>query len=273
MVGGGLAVTSCSLAALFILAVVSWSQDMFKAVCRVNASSVGQPAFNIFPRGVIGTPDPRRSPLEITSTHLFSSKLQFIIFPFSYLQIAKMHPLIIPPFTNKTLHRAFIDYLDGGDRKKRIVEKYGEISTWDTSKVTNMYELFHDARSFNQPLNNWDVSKVTNMAWMFAEATSFNQPLNNWNVSKVTNMDRMFASANSFNHPLNNWDVSNVTDMGEMFNGATSFNQPLDNWNVSNVTDMVGMFESTRFNQPRHAPWYHSSEESEDESDVDSDSE
>ena len=73
--------------------------------------------------------------------------------------------------------------------------------------------------------------------------------------------------------PLNNWDVSNVTDMGEMFNDATSFNQPLDNWNVSNVTDMVGMFESTRFNQPRHAPWYHSSEESEDESDVDSDSE
>ena len=58
-----------------------------------------------------------------------------------------------------------------------------------------------------------------------------------------------------------------------MFAEATSFNQPLDNWNVSNVTDMVGMFESTRFNQPRHAPWYHSSEESEDESDVDSDSE
>ena len=79
------------------------------------------------------------------------------------LIISKMHPLIIPPFTNKTLRRAVKDYLAGGDRKKRIVEKYGEISTWDTSKVTNMYELFHDARSFNQPLNNWNVSKVTNM--------------------------------------------------------------------------------------------------------------
>ena len=79
------------------------------------------------------------------------------------LIISKMHPLIIPPFTNKMLHRAVLNYFDGGDRKKRIVEKYGEISTWD-------------------------VSNVTNMAWMFSEATSFNQPLNNWNVSKVTNM-------------------------------------------------------------------------------------
>ena len=196
-------------------------------------------------------------------------------------QIGKRHPLLIPPFTNDTLRRAVEDYLAGGARKERIVDKYGEINNWDVSNVTYMSEMFLGAdgalnswnAKFNQPLNNWDVSNVTSMYRMFEGAGSFNQPLNKWNVSKVTNMDRMFASANSFNQPLNNWDVSNVTDMGEMFNGATSFNQPLDNWNVSNVTDMVGMFESTRFNQPRHAPWYHSSEESEDESDVDSDSE
>ena len=74
------------------------------------------------------------------------------------LIISKMHPLIIPPFTNKTLRRAVKDYLAGGDRKKRIVEKYGEISTWDTSKVTNMEFMFDGASSFNQPLNNWNVS-------------------------------------------------------------------------------------------------------------------
>ena len=43
------------------------------------------------------------------------------------LIISKMHPLLIPPFTNKTLRRAVKDYLAGGDRKKIIVEKYGEI--------------------------------------------------------------------------------------------------------------------------------------------------
>ena len=113
-----------------------------------------------------------------------------------------MHPLIIPPFTNKTLRRAVKDYLAGGDRKKRIVEKYGEISNWDTSKVPSMYGLFCGPTSFNQPLNKWDVSKVTNMEAMFWGATSFNQPLNNWNVSKVTYMYDMFEEATSFNQPL-----------------------------------------------------------------------
>ena len=93
------------------------------------------------------------------------------------LIISKMHPLIIPPFTNKTLRRAVKDYLAGGDRKKRIVEKYGEISTWDTSKVTNMEFMFDGASSFNQPLNNWNVSNVEDMEGMFQNAISFNQPL------------------------------------------------------------------------------------------------
>ena len=54
------------------------------------------------------------------------------------MTIAKRHPLLIPPFTNKTLHRAVKDYLAGGAKKKRIVEKYGEIGNWDTSRVTSM---------------------------------------------------------------------------------------------------------------------------------------
>ena len=65
------------------------------------------------------------------------------------LIISKMHPLLIPPFTNDTLRRAVKDYLAGGDRKKIIVEKYGEISNWDVSKVTNtrMLHLFKKIRA------------------------------------------------------------------------------------------------------------------------------
>ena len=118
------------------------------------------------------------------------------------LIISKMHPLIIPPFTNKTLRRAVKDYLAGGDRKKRIVEKYGEISTWDVSNVTSMWRMFADASSFNQPLNEWNVSKVKTMVRMFEGASFFNQPLNNWNVSNVKIMYRMFENATSFNQPL-----------------------------------------------------------------------
>jgi len=63
--------------------------------------------------------------------------------------------------------------------------------------VTDMENMFVNAYSFNQPLNNWNVSNVRDMEAMFVDARSFNQPLNNWNVSNVADMKFMFANANS----------------------------------------------------------------------------
>ena len=66
--------------------------------------------------------------------------------------------------------------------------------------------MFMGASSFNHPLNtsgnNWNVSNVTDMWGMFMDARSFNQPLNDWNVSNVTDMRGMFHNATSFNQPL-----------------------------------------------------------------------
>ena len=138
-------------------------------------------------------------------------------------EIREMHPLLTPKLTNATIKRAVRDYLNGGARKQRVVTKYGEISNWDVSNVTNMENMFE-----------------------LEGAVSFNQPLNKWNVSNVKIMYRMFAGARSFNQPLNKWNVSNVTDMWSMFNDARAFNQPLNNWNVSNVTNMRWMFEDAR---------------------------
>ena len=194
----------------------------------------------------------RRRLSQLTQQELFTA-LQLL--PADVVkQIGKRHPLLIPPFTNDTLRRAVQDYLAGGARKERIVDKYGEISNWDVSNVTDMEGMFGCANSFNQPLNNWNVSNVTNMEQMFQNARSFNQPLNKWNVSNVTDMYAMFWKARSFNQPLNKWDVSNVTDMDAMFAFASSFNQPLNDWNVSNVHDMF--VEATSFNHALHAPWY-----------------
>jgi surface protein len=73
--------------------------------------------------------------------------------------------------------------------------KYGHISNWDVSQVTNMCCMFDRATNFNQPLNNWKVSKVTDMHWIFCGATNFNQHLNNLVVSQVTNMCDMFKNS------------------------------------------------------------------------------
>ena len=58
-----------------------------------------------------------------------------------FWEIREMHPLLTPKLTNATIKRAVRDYLNGGARKQRVVTKYGEISNWDVSNVTNISSL------------------------------------------------------------------------------------------------------------------------------------
>ena len=75
-----------------------------------------------------------------------------------------MHPLLTPKLTNVTLIHAVKDYLKGNSRSRmHVVHKYGDISQWDVSNVTDMGGMFGNASSFNQPLNNWNVSNVRRM--------------------------------------------------------------------------------------------------------------
>ena len=106
---------------------------------------------------------------------------------------------------------------------------YGHISSWDTSQVTDMAQLFQNS-NFDDDINAWDTSAVTNMFATFSYAQQFNQPLNDWDVSGVTSMLSMFSHAESFNQPLNNWDVSRVTSLESMFYYAYAFDQDLGSW-------------------------------------------
>ena len=124
------------------------------------------------------------------------------------------------------------------------------VTTWDTSKVTDMEDMFNDATSFDQDIGSWDVSSVTNMLRMFAVATSFNQNIGSWDVSSVTEIGSMFVGATSFDQDIGSWDVSSVTSMVSLFREAASFNQDISSWDVSSVTSMVFMFDrATSFDQ------------------------
>lgn len=103
--------------------------------------------------------------------------------------------------------------------------KYGHISNWNTSEITNMSGLFQNAGEFNDDISNWNTSNVTSMASMFQNASNFNQDISNWNVGKVTTFLNMFNNASSFDQNIFIWNVgengqSNIL-FGTMFDGAT----------------------------------------------------
>ena len=73
-------------------------------------------------------------------------------------EILEMHPLLTPKFNNITLRRAVRDYTNIR-AKHFLVSKYGYISQWDVSNVTDMSWMFGGAVAFNESLNKWNVSK------------------------------------------------------------------------------------------------------------------
>lgn len=68
-------------------------------------------------------------------------------------------------FNNKTIRTAVKEWLDD---PKKAEKKYGHISNWDVSNVTDMESLFENAKytyittqmmgfkRFNEDISNWD---------------------------------------------------------------------------------------------------------------------
>jgi surface protein len=124
-----------------------------------------------------------------------------------------------------------------------------DVSAWDVSNATNMFQMFFGCSDFNQPIDKWNVGQVTDMKGMFFGCSEFNQPIGEWNVSNVTDMSQMFQNCSKFNQELH-WDTGKVETMHNMFRGCIKFDKPLE-WDVSQVTNMYGMFrDCSEFNKP-----------------------
>ena len=106
---------------------------------------------------------------------------------------------------------------------------YGHISTWDTSGVTDMSELFcagdycdyynSGAASFNENIGAWDTTEATSMAGMFRGASSFNQPLGDWSFDNIIDMRSMFYGASAFDQDLG-WCVDNGVSLSSAFTNS-----------------------------------------------------
>ena len=78
---------------------------------------------------------------------------------------------------------------------------YGTMPNWDTSLVEDMrgydggYQGFGGKSTFNGDISKWDTGKVTTMEGMFYTASAFNRDIGSWNTAQVTDMAGMFVSS------------------------------------------------------------------------------
>ena len=121
-----------------------------------------------------------------------------------------------------------------------------DISNFDTSKVTSMYAMFRGCNSLTSlDVSNFDTSAVTNMYLMFDGCASLTSlDVSNFDTSKVTIMDGLFRYCSNINSlDLSSFNTSKVTSMKELFCACNLTSLNLTSFDTSAVTNMAHMFD------------------------------
>ena len=130
-------------------------------------------------------------------------------------------------------------------------ERIPDFSTWDTSNVTTMEDMFSSCDDLTElNLSNFNTSNVTNMCQMFYQCTNLTSlDLSSFDTSKVTNMGWMFSFCKKLTtiEGLNSFNTSNVTATNSLFYDCESLIElNLSNWDTSKVTNMNQMFNGCK---------------------------
>lgn len=124
-----------------------------------------------------------------------------------------------------------------------------DLSTWNTTAVTNMTSCFQDWSGTNDTLmSSWDTSNVTSFSQCFYSGLnrSQNMDIGGWNTSSSNTFNKMFFRRTGFNRDLSSWNTSLVQNMYQMFFSCTTFgpNQAgtVANWSIASLTNAGDMF-------------------------------
>ena len=85
---------------------------------------------------------------------------------------------------------------------------YGTMPNWNTSLVEDMsgydggVQGFGGESTFNGDISKWDTGKVTTMYYMFYNASAFNRDIGSWNTAQVTTMKLCFSALLRSTKPL-----------------------------------------------------------------------
>ncbi|WP_345961091.1 BspA family leucine-rich repeat surface protein, partial [Leuconostoc falkenbergense] len=97
-----------------------------------------------------------------------------------------------------------------------------DLSSFNTSNVTNMSYMFYGTGATNLDLHTWHVDKVTMFAYMFYNASSLTTlNLSDWGANRTAatvNMSYMFFGTSALTTlSLTDFKTNNVIDMSYMF--------------------------------------------------------
>ena len=125
-----------------------------------------------------------------------------------------------------------------------------DVSTFDTSIVENMYDMFSNTHNLiSLDLSNFDTRNVTIMKDMFYNTYKLKTVnLSSFDTQNVTDMRGMFKDSRMLQSlDLSNFDTSKVEDMNNMFRDAKSIESITfgSKFNTSKVTSMASMFSDT----------------------------
>ena len=96
------------------------------------------------------------------------------------------------------------------------------LKDWNVSNLKTTRKMF-TLSAFDQDIGAWNTSKVTDMSDMFLGASLFNRDLSRWSTSEVTSMNNMFKNAPLFAYDVSEWSETKLVTSVEMFSGATAF--------------------------------------------------
>ena len=123
-----------------------------------------------------------------------------------------------------------------------------DLSEFDTSQVTSMYEAFYQCSNLTSiDLTNVNTSKVTNMEMMFYSCEKLESvDLSGFDTSNVTLFERMFYGCNNLTSlDISNFDTSKLIGLSDMFGGCNRLSDLYLNFNISNITYSLGSFPYT----------------------------
>ena len=123
-----------------------------------------------------------------------------------------------------------------------------DLTNVNTSKVTDMTLMFYSCGKLESvDLSGFDTSNVTNMDGMFDQCKGLTSlDVSNFDTSNVTLFERMFYGCNNLTSlDISNFDTSKLIGLSDMFGGCNSLSDLYLNFNISNITYSLGSFPYT----------------------------